>query len=870
MKNFTKRRIALAVAMIGCASVMTSAYAADDAVTAAPATPTGVTKLDRVEIVGSNIKRANVSTQSTQIETYSTEDFAKKGATSAQDIINSLASSQAAIVGASSVGSDTAGASYANLRNIGAQYTLVLIDGRRVANQPGGEGGYAVDLNAIPIEAIDRVSVLKDGAAAIYGTDAIGGVINFITKKNYQGATATVSYSKPTSSGGGLEKSVSIGGGIGDLDSDGWNLQGTFGISKSDALMATGRDSIISRQPQWSSNTNPANYVGSAGELINPAYPTCRGGSGGSNGDGTGYCRENTSKFLSLEPEVSRWSATAKATKRVFDDSEFSLQYLHNETKTVATMAPTPMAGDVSLPSTSPYYPAGETASSIDLYGRTIDAGSRIQGYKTTMDRLQSNLEGTLASWDYKAGIGYSESMGESTLKSGWINESALQSALNDGTFNPFGTNSASTWNSLSLTGLLNKSTMKMYTADYMMRKEVLPLPGGNMSVAFGSEIRREDLNSIINTSLATNAMSTGEEDSQSTKGGRTVYAFYTEALLPVLKNVELNPAVRFDHYSDFGDTVNPKISFMATPIEQISFRGSAATGFRAPTLYNMYSPAYTTYTGGSYADPVSCPSGSGTSAGCVQTQQHLQYAGNPTLKAEKTYSTSLGMVVKPTKSFMASADLWTIVIKDTIGQIPETEIFSNPSKYADLFVTDSSGNLAYVKDATTNLGETRTSGVDLAASWRLPSSFLGNFTLTANSTYTRFYQYQLEKGGAWINNLGTYSNNVAVFRWKTNTTLDWSRGDWSATLGANYMSGYTDEYTNDDGSRHVVPSLLLWNGSVSYNWNKQATFTLGARNIFNKQPLYSNQDYTFQTGYDPRYSDIYGRTLFLTMTYKM
>jgi iron complex outermembrane receptor protein len=878
MNNFTKRRIAFAVATIGYVSAMVPAYAADDAVSTTPATSADASKLDRVEIVGSNIKRSNVSAQSTQIETYRTEDFAKKGATSAQDIVNSLASSQASIVGASSVGSDTAGASYANLRNLGAQYTLVLVDGRRVANQPGGTGGYAVDLNAIPVEAIERVDVLKDGASAIYGTDAIGGVINFITKKNYQGANATVSYSKPTSSGGGMEKSVAIGGGIGDLNNDGWNLQGTFGISKSEALMASGRNSTVSSNPQWSSNS-PGNYIGfksdSDGQLLNPNYPNCTGGGSVGYANGTGYCRENTSKYLSLEPEVSRWSATAKATKRVFDDSEFSLQYLHNETKTTATMAPTPMAGGVSLPNTSPYYPVGEPGyvdangnTVVDLYGRTVDAGSRIQGYKTTMDRLQSNLEGTLAGWDYKAGIGYSESMGESTLKSGWINSSALQSALDDGSFNPFGSNSTNVWNSLSLTGLLNKSTMKMYTADYKMSREILPLPGGNMAVAFGSEIRREDLDSVVNTGLAKNAMSTGEEDSQSTKGGRTVYAFYGETLLPVMKGLEFNPAVRFDHYSDFGDTVNPKISFKATPVKQVMFRGSASTGFRAPTLYDMYSPMYTTYTGDSYSDPLGCPSGSGTSAACQATQQHLQYGGSTNLKPEKTFSTSIGTVITPVKSFMASADLWTTVIRNQIGVLPEAAVFGDPVKYANLLVPDANGNLAYAKTLTANLGDVRTSGVDLAASWRLPSSFLGNFVLSSNSTYTRFYQYQLEKGGAWINNLGVNSNNTVVFRWKTNTTLDWSRGDWSATLGANYLSGYTDANPKNQG--HVVPSLLLWNGSVSYNWNKQATFTLGARNLFDKQPLFSNQTHTFQTGYDPRYSDIYGRTIFLTMSYKM
>jgi iron complex outermembrane recepter protein len=868
MNNFTKRRIAFAVATIGCVSAMVPAYAADDAVTAAPATSADTSKLDRVEVVGSNIKRS-VSTQSTQVEVYKTEDFSKQGLTSAQDIINSLASNQSSVVGASSVGSDTAGASYANLRNIGAQYTLVLVDGRRVANQPGGTGGYAVDLNSIPVDAIERVEVLKDGASAIYGSDAIGGVINFITKKNYQGASASINYSKPTKSGGGLEKGISIAGGVGDLDSDGWNLQGTFAASKSDALMSNGRSSVVASNPQWSSNS-PGNYRSNKlKEYVNPNYGACTGGGSKSNGDGTGYCKENTSQYLSLEPEVSRWSATAKATKRVFDDSEFSLQYIHSQTKTQATMAPTPMAGDVTLSSSSPYYPSGETGD-LSLYGRTVGAGSRIENYTTTMDRLQSNLEGILAGWDYKAGLGYSESMGEATLKSGWINSSLLQSELDNGTFNPFGSNSSSVWDSLSLAGLLNKSTMKEYTADYKMSKDVLALPGGNMAIAVGSEIRREELNSWVNTALATNAMSSGEEDSKSTSGGRTVYAFYGEALMPVIKGLEFNPAVRYDHYSDFGESVNPKISFKATPIKQLMFRGSASTGFRAATLYDMYSPSYTTYTGSKYSDPLGCPSGSGSAAACQATQQKIMYGGNTNLKPEKSYSTSIGMVVQPSKSLTASADLWTTVIKNQIGVLSASTIFSDPEKYKSLLVADSSGNLAYAQDLTTNLGEVRTSGVDLAGAWRLPASVLGNFQLSVNSTYTRFYQYQVEKGGAWYNNLGAYSNDSVVFRWKTNTTLDWTRGSWGATLGANYMSGYTDAYTNDDDSRHVVPSLLLWNGSVTYKVNKNATVTLGARNMFDKKPLYSNQDYTFQTGYDPRYSDIYGRTLFFNMTYKL
>ncbi len=866
MNNFTKRRIAFAVAAIGYVSAMVPAYAADDAVTAAPATSADASKLERVEVVGSNIKRA-VSTQSTQIETYRTEDFAKQGVTSAQDIINSLASSQASIVGASSVGRDTGGASYANLRNIGPQYTLILVDGRRVANQPAGSTAYAVDLNAIPVDAIDRIDVLKDGAAAVYGTDAIGGVINFITKKNYQGASATVGYSTPTQSGGGQEKHVSLSGGVGDLNTQGWNLQGTFGLSKTTELTGESRWNIVERNPSWSYSTWPSNYRNST-SYVNPSNPNCRGG----DTDGGSACLENTSKFVAMSPEVERWNASVKGTKRVFDDSELSLQILHSENKTTTSVAPTPTAGDITLTSSSPFYPAGESGSDLKLYGRTIAAGNRVEESTTTMDRFQTNLEGTLAGWDYRGGLGYSQSTAKNEFVSGWINKSLMQQYVNDGTLNPFSdSNSSSVWNALNMTGELNKATMKMYSADYKMSKDVLALPAGNVSVAFGSEIRREELDYNVNTALATQAMSSGSEDSKSTNGGRTVYAFYGEAIVPVIKGVEASTAVRYDHYSDFGDTVNPKIALKVTPIKEVTFRGSASTGYRAPSLYDMYSPSYTTNTGSRYADYYGCAAG--VTAACGSEQRDIMYSGSTNLKPEKSFATSIGTVVQPTRNLMGSVDLWTTLIRDQIGSLPDSAIFADPAKYANLYVLNSDGTLNYVKSVTSNLGGLRTSGVDLAGFWRIPTASFGNFQLSINSTYTRRYDYQLEKDGEYHAGAGKFtdmSNNPVVFRWKTNTTLSWERGEWGATLGANYLSGYSDQYPNDDGTPHRVPAYLLWNGSVTYTWNKQASLTVGARNLFDKEPPYSNQDIGFQTGYDPRYTDIYGRTIFMTMSYKM
>ncbi|MEN3113267.1 TonB-dependent receptor [Uliginosibacterium paludis] len=854
----------MAVAAACCVSQVVVARAEDD-----PA------KLERVEVVGSNIKRA-AAKQATQIEVHNTEEFTKQGLTTTQDVVNTLASNQSDIVAARTVGSDQGGAAFANLRGLGSQYTLVLIDGRRAANQPAGQSGYAVDLNAIPLEAIERVEVLKEGAAAIYGTDAIGGVINFITKKSYQGATVNLGYSSPTQSGGGTERRLAVAGGYGDLNDDGWNVMGTLAVSKTEALWAKDRaDVAIDRNPSFSSNAFPANYLSSQGVRWSGTYPKCGTGTEASGK----YCLQNTSNFIGILPETERMNASAKATKR-FGEHEASLQFLHAETKTTSSVAPTPTAGAVSIGPSSPYYPKtnpdGTTnTGDLALYGRTVEAGNRVNEFNTSLDRLQSNFEGQLAGWDYRGGLGYSEAKLKETMKSGWISTDKMQAAIDNGTLNPFASNSASLWNSLALSGVLKKSTMKLTTADYKMSRELFDLPGGAAAVGFGTEARREQLDAKVNTSLATQAMSSGSEDSKPTAGSRNVYAFYGEAILPVLKSLEVQTAVRYDHYSDFGDTINPKAAFKFTPVEQVMFRGSASTGFRAPSLYDMYMPASKTNTGTKYSDPLLCPDGknpvAGASAGaCVADQRDIQQGGNTKLKPEKTWSTSIGMVVEPVKAVTLSADLWTTAIKDRIGTLDESVIMGDPVKYRSRFVTKSNGSLDYITALSENLGKMRASGVDLGATWRLPRTAVGNFSVDVNSTYMKKYDYQNEKDGEWTHNVGRYGDDYVIFRWKTNVDLNWKKDAWGAVIGTTYKSSYNDMYTNDDDSNHHVASQLLWNGSLSYNWNKTLDVTFGAKNIFNRKPPYSNQNNQFQTGYDPRYADVVGRVLFLNLSYKM
>ena len=224
---------------------MHAAQAQNLAGDAAPAADGAGGEMQKVEVTGSSIKRLSSQT-ALPITSIKAEDFIKQGLTTAQEVMNTIPMNQSSTGSSQSVGSGTGGMSSADLRGLGSDKTLVLLNGRRIASHPFN--GAAVDLNIIPLSALDRVEVLRDGASAIYGTDAIGGVINFILKKNYRGLE-TQAFVDVTEAGGSEIGRASVTGGWGDLQVDGWNVLATFAHSQNKALRGDQRDFVNTFQP---------------------------------------------------------------------------------------------------------------------------------------------------------------------------------------------------------------------------------------------------------------------------------------------------------------------------------------------------------------------------------------------------------------------------------------------------------------------------------------------------------------------------------------------------------------------------------------------------------------------------------------------
>ena len=847
--------------------------------------------IQRVEITGSSIKRLAAQT-SLPITSIRAEDFARQGLATAQEVLATIPMNQSSESASQSVGSGTGGRSTADLRGLGGDKTLVLLNGRRLANHPFFAD--SVDLNIIPVAALDRVEVLRDGASAIYGTDAIGGVINFITKRSYTGRAITVEAFVPEAGGGGDEQRINITGGWGDLNTDGWNLLAVADYHRQSALASTDRAfSATGIRPergveQTSGTPFPANFFSDLGISGNPSFPTgcLPPDSVPSTAPGNQTCRFDYTRYIDNIPLTKQESFLGRFTKKFGTDNTFGLEFMHSRSTNESKVAPPPLAGiGLTMFSSSPFYPGrgitpavpGLTGEALDISWRPLVTGQREQLDVSLSDRLLASMEGTLGGWDYNTGLTYSVGRARSAFTGGYVIDERMIEGVGAGILNPFGDQTAAgtafLQNSLLL-GEFLKAKVNSSALDFKASRDLMALPAGPLGFAIGGEVRHDKAVYAVDRALAGQASSSGYADAQDQRGSRTIRAIFTEVNVPVLKDLEVNLAGRYDYYTDVGGNFNPKVGIRWQPTQQVLVRGSYNQGFRAPTLYDIYGPQTTTNTAEPWDDPVLCPNGSAVPGAnpnlvCNQ-QQNIRSGGSLNLEPETSRTFSAGVVFEPTRSMTISADYWDIKLKDQISELAEQTIFGDYQKYQSLFFYNAAGNrLDYVLANTMNLGEIRTRGVDLSLLYRLPKSQWGNVTLSVDGTYVDKYDYQNERGGPFTENVGRYADETPVFRWRHNASIGLAMAPWAWTLTNRYMSGYDDQNGVDPEFEQRVDAYSTWTLSGTYSGNKQIDVTAGVKNLFDEDPPYTNQTTTFQQGYDPRYADALGRTFYVRATYK-
>ena len=316
--------------------------------------------LERVEITGSAIRRSVSDEGALPITVVKVDDLRQQGVTSVEGILEMLSASQSSTPGSNSIGSGTGGASYANLRALGSNKTLVLLNGRRMTSF--AFDANAVDLNSIPFAVIERVEVLRDGASAVYGTDAIGGVINFITKSNYRGGQFVAEMTKP-SKDGGKKEGASVTVGFGDLETDKFNFWGSFDSRRQQRVRALDRDFaktgiIPSRGVNGNSGTTfPGNFAqNSTVGTANITAPNCAPPLSLVNPTNNKACVFDFSSTIDIIPDVKQTTIAGRMAIKLAEDHVLSFEGLSTQNKNTARVAPDPVTGITIQPS-NPAYP---------------------------------------------------------------------------------------------------------------------------------------------------------------------------------------------------------------------------------------------------------------------------------------------------------------------------------------------------------------------------------------------------------------------------------------------------------------------------------------------------------------------------------
>ncbi|WP_347705819.1 TonB-dependent receptor [Roseateles paludis] len=878
-------------------------------------------KLDRVEVTGTAIKRL-ASETALPVQVISRQDIVKAGVTTAAELMaNISAASNSLTDGVSMMNAgykDQAGFNSANLRGLGTSSTLVLLNGRRMANfaSPGDDSG--VDLNSIPLAAVQRVEVLLDGASALYGSDAIGGVINFITRKDYRGLDLDISAMR-TQEGGAGKRTASVGGGFGDLARDRFNVMAVVDVQRTDALNTAQRKfidelKVPERLPHLLSSAGfPANirltrsqrnFLEDAdfkvaghtisSRTINLAAPTCSpphtlylpDGIGGVDGCTFDYMRD-----VELYPDSRKSSFLGRAVFQLSAGHQMFIEQSLTDSRTRYTGTSNRIDADIPV-SFVPSIAATGLDEDLTVRTRLIDAGPRKSQVLSKGARTLIGLQGSLADWDYDAAINHSTDRIRERDVAGYYLYDKMMDAFYSGLINPFGPQKAAGLDYLRNNQLdVETRTARgvMDVVDLRAQRSLGQLAGGELGLALGAEWRQEKVESAASALLLSDNIlgDTTPGDAQSTNHRRKVWALYGEVNAPLSKQLELQFAVRHDRYQDVGSSTNPKLGVRFQPTKALLLRASAGTGFRAPSLNDLYRPVKTGETQ-VLPDPVCMRENDNDLATCADFWTTRTYA-NAKLKPERSRQFSIGMVLEPLPGWSASVDYWSILKRDVISTIGDDIILRNEAKYASLVhrlnmneglqgcdYDPEDSTICFIELRKDNRGRHNVNGLDLSLELKSLRTSIGAFGAKLIGTLALKSERQTGFGDDFVSNLGKFVNDGVVQRWRHRLTFDWSQGPWNATLSNTYLSSYTDQNSAIDNNAGTVvapnrvKAYSLWDLSAAWEANKQFTVRAGIKNLANTAPPFSNQAYFFLSGYDPSYTDPRGRSVYASIRYSL
>ena len=854
------------------------------------ATGAGARELEPVQVTGSRLSRTDAETPS-PLQIITRGEIERSGAASLTEVMQKLPANNFR----TSNENDAArshGSGGVSLRGQGAGATLVLINGRRIAPFGFSESFGAVtftDLNQIPLGIIDRIEVLLDGASAIYGSDAVAGVVNVILRRSYRGADIAAGLGRSTH-GDATQRQASVTLGGGDLVADGYNVFASLSHLDQDPVKTAAR--WHSRSVDYrgfgladfrSTYAYPGNLYTADNRTFLQPVPGCTTALGETTSANPGRCLSQPVRDLVAESKRDALFVAGTASLprgfELFGDALLSRTEVHAQNLNFP-------GSSYSATGTSPLglfllpvgHPQNPYPFEVALRTRFLD---QLRVYSPINDtrRVVAGLRHhDLSGWDVEGALLWSRSKNRATT-AGVINDAVLHTEVFDASgraspgfrFGDPGANDPALMARL-YPRLVDVGSTSTTSVDLRGTREIFRLPGGAAQLAIGAEVRRERFSTATDPRIASGEISVLFGDTAA--GSRTVTSAYAELSLPITRTLEASLAERYDHYSDFGGTTNSKagMKWQATP--GFAVRASYSTAFRAPSPLETGSTP--THFFAQVRDPKTCPVPDVSNPNCDE-RVRIDFAPNPALQPEHANTTTAGIVLEPWRGASFTVDVFRIRGRDQIGSTDTRYLLAHEDEIPGAVVRNADGTINRINQAALNIGATKTWGIDATAKTRTPLGELGQLGIDGTYSWLPHSWGAATPDVPLTDRAGTYIQPKA--RARLSFSLD--RGPWRSALTFNYTGGYLRAISASDLScpfdaagtnRPELCGVKSWRTTdlfIGYSGFQRLELGLLITNIDNVQaPFDANQVPNTFLAYQSAFHSAVGRFFKLTAKY--
>lgn len=821
---FKKRKTLSTAIHLACSGVVATGIALSGVAGAEEAV-----KLEKEQVTGSHIKQIDIEGAS-PIAVISREDIELSGLQSVADVLrqtpyNSFGSFR------ETSGNTFQSQSLVNLRGLGAARTLVLINGRRAPASPV-TGGQGVDLNILPLAAVERIDILKDSASAIYGSEAIGGVINIILRNDYEGVEATVTVERPS-----LEGADAVGGSFAAGGSYG---KGNYIFT----LEQRNKDIIYSRDRPWSEldlgdgvNIGTTSGLSSWGNTIWHAFtdgtleaavpcdPSIYGGI--YNRPGGTACTYPYALISAETNDIKRSNAFLYLDYEVNNDTTIYAQNLISRVESFGRYAPA--VGFLFVEGDAVFNP---------YPGEPLFIGHRFAAFGPRDDTATNwqwdtllGVKGTQWDVDYDAFIRYNL-YDSDIIGRNYILDSQATKEVTDGNYNPFDPFSQDPDHLAAMERMRHDTNRDIennyFNMGFTLTGEMpFELAGGGIGWAAGYEYRDEDFHDIYDAERR--AQNVIGSSGGSSEGDRQQWAAYAEFLFPVLDNVELTAALRRDNYSDFGGETSPQLKARWQPMDNLVLRASWSEGFRAPAMIDLYAAGAEDHP--FVKDWAQCELNGIPADQCVPEQVEALSGGNPDLEAESSESWNLGVVFEPIDDLVLEANYYNIDLENVITNINAQTLLNMERDGLGLpsgtsITRDASGNIVLLTSVTANAAVREVSGLDLEASYLWDIGEWGVFKPSVTWSHINEYVYQ----GTPVTDKEDIIGDWGQPQDRVQGVLRWDVKDFTAGWIINWVAGM-------DGEPNDIDSYTQHDATLTYHASWDGDITLGIQNVFEEEP---------------------------------